>query len=321
MSESGSVNHSRDRQAQMDRHERILVLDPSQLLSQGDSSGEIDFQELGREIYRNRLTIVAVVALLALASGLYAGFASKWYRAEVLLAPVEDSMSASVGASLGGLATLAGINVGHSASYKAVAVLESRDFAREFIEENGLLYVFFSDQWDRVNQKWLIEDSKEHPDLRDATSYFHEKVLRTAQERASGLVTLAIEWTDANEAAEWANSLAVLLNSRLREQAISDANANIDFLRSELEKTDIPSLQLAMGRLLENEMQKLMLARGNTEFAFRVIDSAQIPKEHVRPNRVFVVGASILMGAIVGTGLVVLAFLFRNWTTASREGR
>jgi hypothetical protein len=75
--------------------------------------------------------------------------AREWYRAEVLLAPADEKDSASLGGQLGGLAALAGVRVGSGGeSAEAIAVLRSREFAREFIEDFDLLTVFFADEWD-----------------------------------------------------------------------------------------------------------------------------------------------------------------------------
>lgn len=50
--------------------------------------------------------------------------------------------------------------------------------------------------------------------------------------------------------------------------------------------TNLVALQQAIGRLLENELQKLVLARGNEEFAFRVIDTAVAPRKKPRKKSV-----------------------------------
>ena len=49
--------------------------------------------------------------------------------------------------------------------------------------------------------------------------------------------------------------------------------------------TNVVSLQQSIGRVLESEMQRLMLARGNEEFSFRIIDPAKPPKLPSEPKR------------------------------------
>ncbi|MEI2420246.1 hypothetical protein V6O07_08225, partial [Arthrospira platensis SPKY2] len=90
---------------------------------------------------------------------------------------------------------------------------------------------------------------------------------------------MIVEWTDADTAAAWATALVRRLNASLRNQAIQESETNIEFLRSELSQTNLVTLQQSIGRLLDSELQKLMLARGNEEFAVKVLDPAHVPKQ------------------------------------------
>jgi uncharacterized protein involved in exopolysaccharide biosynthesis len=98
----------------------------------------------------------------------------------------------------------------------------------------------------------------------------------------------------------------------LREQALQDAEANVEYLRQELAETNVVALQQAMSGLLESELQKLMLARGNEEFAFRIIDDAEPPKESVRPRKALVVILVTMLGGLSGLAWVAFSHLFRS---------
>jgi len=86
------------------------------------------------------------------------------------------------------------------------------------------------------------------------------------------------------------------LNERMRERALTDSERNVSFLQREMSSTSVISLQQSLGRVLEGELQKLMLARGNEEFAFKVIDSAVPPKGPIQPKRGLIVVLSFLAG-------------------------
>ena len=70
----------------------------------------------------------------------------------------------------------------------------------------------------------------------------------------------------------------------MRQRALAEAEANVKYLRREFESTSIVALQQSISGLLENEMQKLMLARGNSEYAFRIIDRAEVPRAPSKPR-------------------------------------
>jgi uncharacterized protein involved in exopolysaccharide biosynthesis len=91
----------------------------------------------------------------------------------------------------------------------------------------------------------------------------------------------------------------------LRERTLKEAEANVVYLQTEMATTNVVTLQQAVGRLVESELQKLMLARGTQEFAFRIIDPAQPPDRRFRPKRVLIV----MVGTVVG-GLLSLIGVF-----------
>ncbi|NGP53791.1 Wzz/FepE/Etk N-terminal domain-containing protein [Thioalkalivibrio sp. XN8] len=278
----------------------------------GSTDDEIDLRELLRILWDGKQIIAATTMVFAVAAIAYAFLATEWFRTATLLAPAEEVTTPAIGGQLGGLAALAGVSIGGEGSAEAIAVLRSRELARAFVEDFGLLKLFFQDEWDATRKAWRDDDPEDWPDTRDAVDYFHDHVLSVSEDRDSGLVTLAIEWTDPEVAAQWAAELVVRLNNGLRERALAEAETNVAFLRAELAQTSLVTLQQSIGRLLESELQKLMLARGNEEFAFRVIDPAWIPREHVRPNRPVLAIAGVILGAMVGVLLVFLLHVVRS---------
>ena len=287
----------------------------------GHSDDAIDLVVLSRIIWNGRWIAMAITAAFALAATTYALIATEWYRAEVLLAPAKDDSMGGIAAQLGGLASLAGISVGNGGStVESIAVLKSREFARDFIEDQDLLTVLLADQWDADTKRWKGSDPKKWPDIRDAVKVFDDDIRSVREDKLTGLVTLSIEWTDPKVAADWANALVTRLNDRMREKAIVEADTNVKFLRRELESTDVVTLQQSIGRLLESELQKLMLARGNQEFAFRVMDRADPPKRRSSPKRALLVALATLFGGIVATLTVVLRATALKSRIAATDG-
>jgi uncharacterized protein involved in exopolysaccharide biosynthesis len=125
-------------------------------------------------------------------------------------------------------------------------------------------------------------------------------------------VTLTVEWTDAELAAAWANAMAIQLNDLMRERALTEAKTNIAYLEGEMARTNLVSLQQAVTRLLESELQKLMLARGNEEFSFRVIDRASVPKKRFKPKLVLTVLASSIAGLFFAVFWVIVGYHWRR---------
>jgi uncharacterized protein involved in exopolysaccharide biosynthesis len=92
----------------------------------------------------------------------------------------------------------------------------------------------------------------------------------------------------------------------MRQKALREAEANIAYLREELGKTNLIPLQQTVGRLLETELQKRMLARGNEEFSFLVIDSAQPRKKPSRPKRLLLISVAGVFGCMFSIFIVLV---------------
>lgn len=284
--------------------DRIVYVMPSDCLVVPPEQS-LGFGELLARLWKGKWTIVAITSLFAAGGIAYALLATEWYRAEIVLAPAEKRSVPDLLGSLGGLASLAGVSIGGGGSEEPLAVLRSREFTGKFIEDLGLTTVLLASKWDAENQRWKASDPGDWPDTRDAVTYFDRNVRTTVLDKKNGMVTLTIRWKDPVVAAEWANVLVKRLNERMRERALADANRNVAFLQSEITKTDVVSLQQSIGRLLETEMQRLMLARGNEEFSFRVIDPAKPPHKRSEPRRTQVVVLWTIMGFALSIAVVL----------------
>jgi uncharacterized protein involved in exopolysaccharide biosynthesis len=265
-----------------------------------DNTDTISLSDLWRSIRDHRVLVAGVALVVAVCFSVYAAFAPLWYRAEVLLSPVDRQAPHDLMGQFGGLASLAGISIDQGGTGEAVAVLKSRHLAQQFIEDFELLPVLFAHQWDKSKQGWKGSDPRDWPDVRDGVHYFDEHIRGVTENPKTGLVTLSIEWRDPDEAARWANELVSRVNLQMRERSLREARANIEYLRGQLADTNILALQQSIGRLLESELQKLMLAEGNMEFSFRTIDPAVAPKLHQRPKRALLIGLGLFLGLFLG---------------------
>jgi uncharacterized protein involved in exopolysaccharide biosynthesis len=268
---------------------------------------EITLSELTGLLWQQKWLVLGITVLFATGSIAYAKLAQEWWRAEALLVASEQKgsgLSGSLGA-LGGLAGIAGINLEGDETAEPLAMLQSKDFIAAFIDDEHLLPILFAKRWDAAAKTWL-GDEKDWPDVRDGIRMFQRRVLGVSEDPTSRLITVSVTWTDAQLATKWANMLVERLNTRMRDRALREAERNVAFLRQELARADVVTLQDSVARLLEREMQKMMLARGNPEYSFRVVDRASVPKWRASPNRIQVVLLGSLTGGITAVFVAVL---------------
>jgi uncharacterized protein involved in exopolysaccharide biosynthesis len=275
-----------------------------------------DVYEFSRTLWQGRWLFLLITLACTIFGVAYALLTTEWFRADVLMVQVEDSKSLSGSLSqLGGLASLAGINInGSGQSQEPVAVLKSRELVREFILDKKLTKTLLADKLDAKTGEWKVRDPADQPDIRDAVDYFEKKVCKIVEDKKAGLVTLSVTWKDPQVAAEWANELAQRVNAKLRDKAIREAERNIAYLKDEMAASNITSMQQSIGRVLESQMQKLLLARGNDEFAFKVVDPAVGPRKPTWPQRPLIIGGSIVLGILIS----IVAIIVRQEIRARR---
>lgn len=289
-----------------------------------EDRNSVDLLQLWNWLWRGRLFIAVATVLAGVIAATYVALSPTWYRADILLAPADKSsmqgaLSGSIGsiAGLGGLIGLDNLSLGGGSTAESVAILTSREFIGDFILSHDLLPVLFSDEWNEKAGKWNGTDPSDWPDTQDAVKLFIERLITVREDKRTGLVTLSVDWKNPVLAAQWANSLVERLNERVRGRMLEEADANVAYLKREMTETDIVVLQQAVGRLLDTEMQKAMVARVSKDAAFRVLDPAETPKYRARPKRLQILALATVMGALLAS----IAVLLREHVRAQRSFR
>lgn len=283
------------------------VNSPIYMVQSSDQEDGIDLMQIGAALWRGRSLIALITFLVVGPSLAYAFLAAPVYRAEAVLIPNERENSQGLPAGMSGLAGLAGINIGSSVNTtEVVATLRSRVFIEEFINDEKLLPMLFASDWDAVNESWNGDDPEDWPDIRDAVKLFDEEIRFVDESSTAGLVTLAIEWTDAELVAQWVDKLITRVNERLRARDIRNSEQRLTYLNAQLQQANLVELRLAISRLVESEIQTITLAQAEAEYAFKTIDPPRVPIEPVAPMRILIAVLSTVFGLFFGVFAVLL---------------
>ncbi|MEJ2575081.1 MAG: GNVR domain-containing protein [Gammaproteobacteria bacterium] len=279
---------------------------------------EIDLMAYWGIIRKRWKLIVGAMLAAAIVSAGISLLLPNIYEAQVLMAPVNFDLSSSGsgpglasalgGSGLGSLASLAGISLGSRNSVEQnLAVLQSRAFLWDFIEDNKLMPILFKDDWDAGKKAWKESDPKAQPSLWDAYRKFIKKgMLNVSTDKDSGVVTVAVDWTNPALAADWANMLVGRLNDYLRKQAIARSEANLKYLNEALQKTSVADVQQAVFTLIAQEQKKVMVANTQKQYAFRVLDAAAPPDKKAKPHRSIIVLLSIFVAGFLAAAFVLV---------------
>lgn len=286
---------------------------------------EIDLFALWDTLMQQKWLIVAITALCISVATALAFVMTPKYEAKVLATFAEESKGGgglgALASQYGGLAEMAGINLGGGGSNKeaSVAYLKSRVFIESFINENDLMPILYAKQWDAANKKWLVDDPEDMPTPWKAYEFFSKKIADIQLDKKTGLITLTVTWKDRAQAVNWANLLIQRANANLREKTIAETQLSQSYLEKELQKTSVAEVQNTIYRVLETQIKTMMMANTQEQFAFKVIDPAALMDEDafVKPKRALM----IALGAVGGLFLGVLFVFLRKAIQSHREHR
>jgi uncharacterized protein involved in exopolysaccharide biosynthesis len=263
------------------------------------------------------LTSVLLGGAAALALAL---FSDRVYRARVVVVPVTQDAGAGVLARLagqlgplGGLIGNIGLGGGENRKEVALATLRSRELLRTFIERDGLMPVLFADRWDAPSKSWSTAP-EDVPSIEDAVLLLEKRVINVSEDRRTGLITVAVKWTDRELAARWANRLVTLANELVRDRVLEENERSVAYLEGQLASTDVVERKQIIYRLIESRTSEIMLANGRPEYAFAIVDPA------TPPDADRFVSPRIVRSTIVGMMLGGLAGLFGSVCLAAKLG-
>lgn len=296
---------------------------------------EIDLLELFKALWRGKWWIL----LTTMIGGGIAVAVAIWlpniYRAEALLAPSAEQQGGGLGAlagQFGGLASLAGINLGSGGTDKtgiAIEVAKSRQFVTEFVRKHQLevplLAATKADKgsgeliidpeiYDSVVKKWVREvpagKSIEPTDWELVKAF--NSITSVSLDKKSGLATVAIEYYSPQLAKQWVDWLVADLNQTMKQRDVADAERNISYLKTQLAKTSVADMQTVFYKLIEEQTKTLMLAEVNQEYVFKTLDPAVVAEEKAKPKRALIAVLGTVLGGMAGVMLVLIRYALRR---------
>lgn len=202
------------------------------------------------------------------------------YKATALISVVKQEQQSSLSSlgGLGGLAGLAGINLSQGNNIQStVAIFKSRMFIEGFIEDEGLLTKLFEEDWDNQSNKWIST-----PPTPRAGFGIYREMMELARE-SDNIFRVIFIGPNPNTVAELANQSVVRLNNFMREKDIEESKRSIEYLKQQLEETNVKDSQVFLYNLIEDQTKKIMLATARKEYVFSFIDPAIVPTSKYSP--------------------------------------
>jgi len=290
---------------------------------------EIDLRELFRVLWAGKWLISGITFVAAVISLVVALMLPNIYRAEALLAPNQNEGAGGLGAlaaQYGGLASLAGIDLGAAKTDKTalgLEVLRSRKFISDFVRRHDLLVPLVAARgWDAVTgeleidpqaydvagKKWVRTVGPPKQVIPSDQEAFEilSSIFSVSQDKKSGFVTVAVEHYSPTVAKQWVDWLVEDINSAIMSQDVAEAEQAIEYLNKQIASTSLAELQNVFFRLIEEQTKTVMLAKISNEYLLKTLDPAVVPEKKDKPKRALIAVLGTLLGGFLGVVIVLV---------------
>ena len=302
-----------------------------------NSSYELTFTQVLLLVIERKWAILISVIIGCLVSVVVAINTPNIYRASILSIPTEESKSgglAAIAGQLGGLANMAGINLGSGSQEKltiAMETLKSRAFLTKVIDENNWKHLIIGPNgwdyqknaltydtsiYDPVSQKWVRDVSfpqQVEPTLQEVHRYFIDHNLRVIKNLETGTVELSVKHYSPQVARQMVELIFVEINEFIRQKEISEAERSIEYLTKKSDDVSLSDMKAVFYELIEQQLQTVMLANVREEFFFQTIEPAVTPEMKSSPNRPLIVVLGCALGVFFGLMYCLLSAVLASF--------
>ncbi|MCL1057873.1 Wzz/FepE/Etk N-terminal domain-containing protein [Shewanella gelidimarina] len=304
-----------------------------QQFSQTTNDDEIDLRELFSVIWQGKWLIIAITAVFAIGSVIFAVMQPNTYKSEALLAPASEEQNGGLSAlagQFGGLASMAGINLGAGGgvdkTQMAIEVMKSRQFTSQFIRKHNILpELMAAEKWNMQDNSLAYDDElydvskkvwvrevkapfKPEPSMQEAYKEF-TKVITVNTAKDTAMVTVSVEHLSPAVAQKWVSWLVEDINKVMKKRDVAEANRSSEFLNKQIALTNVADIRSILYKLIEEQAKTIMFAEVRDEYVFKTIDPALIPEVKSGPKRALI----CVLGTMLGGMLAVMLVLIRHF--------
>jgi capsule polysaccharide export protein KpsE/RkpR len=251
---------------------------------------------------------------------------------KVIVAETDKTTSlASVVGGLGGLASMAGINLGGSdnkalvyselikSKYFLVPFIKKYDLAPKLIAVKGWnqennTFIYDNDIYDEKTKTWTREITYPYtnpPSDWELYSQFR-KVVSYDFDKKTGFLTLRANFYSPYFTQKILSDLVLEFNELRRIKDIKEASDSINYLEKKIAKNNIHELNELANKLISENMKILMLADIRNEYAFETVEPPSVNHLKSSPRRAVFCVLITLLGFILACLFPILQIIYRD---------
>lgn len=300
-------------------------------IEQLNSGAEVvSFKAMFLMLWRTKWFILVFTGLVSVATVIYAINLPNLYKASAIYLPKSSDDSgglAKLAGQFGGLASMAGINLGGGGADKTQAALrfmKSRAFLQKFIENRNLYVPLLAAQswnleenklainpeiYDENKQKWVRPAPPGFQVVPSAWEAYEVLVsmITISEQSKKGFIEIDLEYYSPELAAQWLEWLVEDLNAYWKKREQEQTQKSIAFLTEQAENARLSELRTVFYQLIAEQTKTTVLAEVSDEILLETVAPVVVPEQKSAPFRTLICVIGALMGGILS---VVLSLIY-----------
>ena len=287
----------------------------------------IDLAKIVGQLWLGRKDLLFPVGVSAVLAVIFLHVGTYYYTAKLTLVPTQAQSQSGLG-QLGGLASLAGINISAMQSVSPFSlypdVLKSRavadDFARHYPD---VMHRLFKGQWDEHDRKWMPPSGIFHKVMTTAEMIIGAHVtqwvppssaqlqelisarVQTQQDLKKPVLTISYADPDPAFARYFLQRLNESTDRVLRRMTLDRSSQYARYLENKLATVQLSELRQVLVNSLSEQETIIMMGSSNTSFAAQTLGPAVSSLQPTSPSPWLIIFLSVTFGTLLG-GTAVL---------------
>ncbi len=292
---------------------------------------EIDLRELWQTVKSGKKLIFIVTTTIVILTLIYALSLPNSYKASAVLIPTSDDKSSALG-GLGGLAAMAGVSLGGSASMTPDvafnSLLVNNNFMKNFIQSNKINLHYNSEDIDKnyvfaLNFRGiynLFTSKKNLNELRNSEKELYDLILNIRKrfsidaDKKSGLITISYNDEDRVYAPKMVDMFLKDASSYLVKNNLNNINTRLQYFEKEMAQTEGFELRQSLSEIISKIVQEKVMMQSKQYYQCDLLTPAQEPyiQDKTKPKRGLMLVVSFVTSIILGIFLVFFLNFIRD---------
>tara|TARA_X000001036_G_C20615970_1_gene780961 strand:+ start:247 stop:1197 length:951 start_codon:yes stop_codon:yes gene_type:complete len=293
---------------------------------------EIDLNEIFNVLFNGKLIIAAIISAFSIIAIIYSLLLPNVYQSKAILSPVGETNASGISSvmkSVGGLASLAGVNASQSSkgsnAIKALEKLNTLSFFEYNIMDNIFLpdlmafdywnastkeTIYDSNLFDETTQTWVRGFDYPQTQIPSAQESYNIWLqhLRVSKDIETGFLTITVKHQSPIVAQAWTELIVNQLNYFFRSKAKREAEAATDYLNMQMAKANFTEIKLVTAQLLQQKLQQLTVVEASDFYVFDYIDPPAVMERKSEPVRSLICIIGAFLGAVFGCFIVLIRY-------------